>query len=162
MTIKHKQNGFTLIEILTVIAIIGVLIAIVAPGIVSTLPNYRLRGEIRELKIDFKKAKLAAVKHNRDVIIEFVDAVAGSGGSYKMFVNMDKDPAPYSLDAGDITLIDKQIRQEMKLTNTFTNNQAGYNSRGLPLSIGDVVIELGDDSKKYTLNVSSAGNVRLQ
>ena len=76
MKTKSRQKGFTLVEVIIVIAIIGILSAIAIPGILDTLPRYRLRAEARELMINFKKAKVEAVKHNRDVVVLFTDAPA--------------------------------------------------------------------------------------
>ena len=65
MTTKSSHKGFTLIEVIIVVAIIGILSAVAIPAIMHTLPRYRLRAEARELVINFKKAKIEAVKHNR-------------------------------------------------------------------------------------------------
>jgi type IV fimbrial biogenesis protein FimT len=131
----------------------------------KTLPRYRLRAEARELMINFKKAKVEAVKHNRDVVILFADApVAGPGGSYQMFVNMDNDAnTPHTLDAGDIPLVgNPQLDKDVRLVSSFANDQAGYNNRGLPIQFGNVTVGTSDGSRTYTLSVSTAGNVRLQ
>jgi type IV fimbrial biogenesis protein FimT len=163
MRTKAGSKGFTLIEVVTVVAIIGILSAVVLPTIMATIPRYRLRAEARELLINFKKAKIEAVKHNRDAVILFTDAVGSQGGSYQMFVNMDKDTStPHTFDAGDISLGGNQVGQNMKLVSNFTNDQAGFDSRGMPLQFNTVDIGTSDGKRTYQVIVSSAGNVRLQ
>jgi type IV fimbrial biogenesis protein FimT len=165
MKTKSGQKGFTLIEVIIVIAIIGILSAVAIPGIMATIPRYRLRAEARELMINFKKAKVEAVKHHRDVVILFVDAPGvGPGGSYQMFVNMDRDPSPHTFDpgAGDISLVSKQVGTNIRLENNFTDDQAGYDNRGLPINLGSVKLEPSDGSRTYTLSASLTGNVRFQ
>ncbi len=167
MKIKSGQKGFTLIEVIIVIAIAAILAAVAYPLIITTVPRYHLREEARELMINFKRAKVEAVKHNRDVVILFADAPAvGPGGSYQIFVNMDGDGnSPHTIDAGDILLgANHQIRTNMRLISNFgvPANQAGYNNRGLPLQLGNVTLGTNDGSRTYTLFVSLAGNVRLQ
>nr|WP_319392828.1 hypothetical protein [uncultured Desulfobacter sp.] len=64
-----------------------------------------------------------------------------------IFVNVDRDtnePHTYDPGAGDILLEIKILRQNVQLiSTTFTNNQAGYDSRGLPLQLSNQNIVWG-------------------
>ena len=162
---QFRKNGFTLVEILLVIVIVGILAAIVVPRMMTIIPQYYARAEARQLMIQFKKSKLEAVKRNRDVCIDF-DLAAEQ---YQIFVNVDRDlNAPHTYDPlnGDILLANRQLQESIQLLGTtFTNNQAGYNFRGLPLQLSNQNIVLGTGtagSHIYTLSVSQTGNVRIQ
>ena len=164
MRAQLRQRGFTLLELIIVVAIIAILAAVSYSGIMSVFPYYHLRAEARELAINFKKAKIEAVKRNRDVVILFVDAVAGvQNGSYRIFVNMDRI-VPRTIDAGDILLVNKQIRANVQLVSNFSNEQAGYDPRGLPIQPANenAVLSTNDGSRSLTLSVSLVGNVRLR
>ncbi len=164
---RLKQQGFTLIEIIIVIAIIGIMATIIVPKIITTTSQYYSRTEARELAIQFKKAKLEAVKRNRDVCIDFFYHPIEPNLWYRVFVNVDRDTnAPHTLNtgAGDILIVSRQLQSTVQLVSTtFTNNQAGYNFRGLPLQASNQNIILGaPGSRTYTLAVSQTGNVRIQ
>lgn len=68
---KNFKTGFTLMEVMTVIAIIAIMTGIAIPNIIGWLPGYRLRNAGRGLLGDMQFAKLSAVKSNHDWSIVF-------------------------------------------------------------------------------------------
>ncbi|MDZ7640430.1 MAG: GspH/FimT family protein [Desulfurivibrio sp.] len=57
------------------------------PYISSVIPDYELKGAVRELAIDFQKAKAEAVRRNRTVLLEFSPSTAVGEGSYIICVD---------------------------------------------------------------------------
>ena len=68
--VRH-QNGFTLTELMVVIAVVGIIALIATPNIVTGLPKYRLKSASNELASHMRKARSRAVKERRIVRILF-------------------------------------------------------------------------------------------
>jgi prepilin-type N-terminal cleavage/methylation domain-containing protein len=76
----RKESGFSLLELMIVIAIIAILAAITVPNVLSWLPGKRLRYAADELYGNLQYAKMMAIKNNEKwaVYYDF------SGNSYKL------------------------------------------------------------------------------
>ena len=168
LTRLHKKNlgskGVTLVELLVVIAILGILGAVALPAITGTLPQYRLRAEARELVSNFKKARLEAVKRNRNVLIEFYP----TDNMYRIFVDMNDDLSAYE-DGVDQELFNWTMRPQTELVGTTfvtdsVNHLTGYNSRGLPVSTenGTVTLQTEDGTRGYVLTLGRVGIPNLE
>lgn len=86
---KHgsSKKGFSLIELVTVVAIIGVLASISFPLFHKWLPNMRLKDATQDLYGYMQKARLGAVKTNSDWAIVF----DSSNNTYTLYSDWDAD-----------------------------------------------------------------------
>lgn len=69
MMLKYK--GFTIIELMISIAILGILVAIAAPSFTESIARRRLDGIANELSTDLQYARAEAVSKNRNIVVTF-------------------------------------------------------------------------------------------
>ena len=124
----RKENGFTMIELLIVIAIMSVMSAIAIPNIRAWGPNYRLRTAIQEAYSDFQNARVTAMREGVNCAITFDQPVDGTTYDYVVFVDADND---MEYDAGERVIVKKEWDDYADVDEdsvTFTNNDDGLPS----------------------------------
>jgi prepilin-type N-terminal cleavage/methylation domain-containing protein len=86
-----RKDGFSAIELLVTMIILGIAAAIAIPGFSRWLPNYRLGVAARDVFSNFQHARLTAVKRYRLIAITFNQSVGGTTYDYVIFVDQDSD-----------------------------------------------------------------------
>jgi prepilin-type N-terminal cleavage/methylation domain-containing protein len=67
----RRRKGFTLVETIVVVAVIGVVSAIAVPQMGILMDRYRLEGAARLISADLQNARMTAIKENRSIRAEF-------------------------------------------------------------------------------------------
>jgi len=67
---RSDQKGFTTVETIVVVAIIGIVLAITIPYFGSAMRRSRLTSEARQIYMPLLKARLEAIKRGNNVNVE--------------------------------------------------------------------------------------------
>ena len=163
MCTPSKAKGFTLTELMIVVAVIGILGAVTTPVLLSQLPNYRLTGTARAISSTLQYAKMSA---------------ASTGKEYKVQFLLDTSPQRYQLQQGNLfngsdAWTDVRVFQEIpaqvhidhgtdyKGSHTVGKSTITFNPTGTASS-GGIYLE-NSKGNRYSVKVSSStGRIRME
>jgi len=163
--IRHyakDEAGFSFAELMVVIALIGILSAIALPSLLGGMPEKRLKNTARNLYSDLQKARLQAVKENRNITVTFNTA----GGTYSYTEKdavrtadlTDHGEVSYGLGSvsGDICTwnIDNSSVCEQAAAIAFTNTGTA--------TAGSVYLQNKNKNACYAVNVTSFGAISIK
>ena len=72
---NNNDHGFSLIEMLIVMGLVGIIMGIAIPGLYTNVPKWHVRGTTRDIAAKLMMARLKAIQDNKLYAIKFTDAV---------------------------------------------------------------------------------------
>jgi len=134
MTGLRKQAGFTLVELMVAVAIIGIMAAIGIPSFIGIMPRMRLNSNVMVLSNEIALARVRAISKSTDFRIEFDLA------------NNSYTPAKFQAGAW-------QSLGTTKLTGSDLINAAGFN-------VAQTLIAMGNGQVNVPLNSQAVIELR--
>jgi prepilin-type N-terminal cleavage/methylation domain-containing protein len=185
MQSNTKRNGFTLVELVMVMAIVAILAGIATPFLLKAIPNMRLRSTARDIYSAMMQAKVEAIRRGENVTllfnspgdsyIMFLDNGAGAGGANDqtpngtepVIIHLTALPNRVTYDPG--LVVDATPYADGV---SFGSNAIIFTSRGMPVNAGGgfgagtvglrAVDANGNTQRQRTITVSKAGRIRIQ
>ncbi len=146
---NHNSEGFTLLEIIIVIAIAGILAAIAVPGFVNQLPKYRLSGATRQVMGDLMWARMQAVSEKNEFRIFILDS--------HRYQILDDDDNDGSVGSGE-KVQTKDIRDDYPDVSISNTTNPIFFPRG-SASMGTITLSNSSGSRKLKIHLT--GRVKM-
>ena len=120
----RTERGFTLVEMLIVVAIMGMILAISIPALRRSMVRAELIGEAKMLRAAVSVSRINAIKQSRTVVLRILlDDAAQDGGLVHAWIDDDDDRVA---DAGEEDIGRWRVSNDIKLS-----PDAGLQLRGL-------------------------------
>lgn len=149
---RQKQvKGFTLAELMVVIAIIGITTAIAIPYFVGQMPRYRLNGAARQVMGDLMWARMEAVSQNNEFKIFFFN-----NHEYRI---LDDDNDDGIVDGGEWTKT-KDIQDEYHDVTFSPITATVFQPRGI--ASPSVIMTLSNSAGEKKVKVHVTGRVMIE
>ena len=152
--------GFTIIELMIIIVIIGIAAAMAVPSFLRTMPRLEARSAARNILNYVRLARSKAVTERSQFGV-YIDAVNGQYMLFKDIINLPQE----TYNSGDSIVVGPEdIDPDITLSgSTFTNDCVVFLPTGSASETGSYTISTADSAFSYTISVLSAtGRSKLQ
>jgi prepilin-type N-terminal cleavage/methylation domain-containing protein len=155
--IMHKYSGFSLLEIMVVMAIIFIIASIAMPPFLRWRTDAQLRGAASNLRGDLELAKLRAVRENSFVVVLF------NANDYIIFVDDGANPGDWVEDADETQIRNGHLPEGVYIVmpTALADDRTRFDGRGTATNSGTIIIQ-NIRGKQKQISINRLGLINLQ
>jgi type IV fimbrial biogenesis protein FimT len=150
--IAGKESGFTLMELILVVVVMGIVAAIAIPAFMGFLPGMRVNGAARQIMSDLMDARMEAVKQNHEYKVFFLN-----NHEYKILDDNDSDGVD---DGGAETSRTVDIQDNYSDVTLSDTGDPVFSPKGTAITLSTITVQNASGSK--TVSISIAGRVKVE
>ncbi len=162
---SRVPKGFTLIEVMTVIAIMGILLAIAVPSFKIYFEKYRTKRAAETLAAFLVSAKSESIKRNANVRVVFQTENSGETWCAGMTTASTCDCATVNACQLQSDGVDRTVRSAdfrgVILDDPEDGDMFGFTHQRGTVNGDTVRLESADSGYKMRVTVSTTGRIRL-
>ena len=148
---KQSNAAFSLMEVMVVIAIIGILSAVAIPNMIAWRATAQYSAAVRMVKSAIDETRMKAIKSNMPARVDFVVGNRTFNTlEWDIAANAYAAPVSHQLPVGTIIS-----------ASTFGGAQLEFNSRGMANNVGSVTIQ-DSNGRNSNIVVNIVGTSRIQ
>ncbi len=148
---KKPQEGYSIIELVTVLGILAIVFLFSQSWLVSQIPKWRLNGAVRQVVSDCMAAKSQAAIEGNKHRITFLDAYR-----YSILDDDNNDGRP------DLTedIIIRDIRTDYKDVQLTTTNHPIFHPRGTASNLATITLSNSAGSRVVTVGITGRVTIK--
>ena len=150
LTRVSHQHGFSLVECLIVLTVLGILAGAAIPTYMNQLPKYRLGGAARQVMSDLLTARRRAISQHHAVQVTFTDQ-----NTYTIWADIN-----HNRDVDEGESIRKEIQQYG--VTLAANNAPTFYPRGVVVNLATITLNTANAPQhlKRCISISIAGRIK--
>ena len=141
--------GFTLIEMLTTLAIVGIVSTITVSNMVESISGYRLGRATTQMVWDLQALRVRAISYKQPITVKFI-----KDGVYTVWTDSNGNNQE---DAGEVQT--KDIGLSYKGIKIISTNSPTFNTTGTINNPASITITKNGNSK--TINMNTSGLIKI-
>jgi prepilin-type N-terminal cleavage/methylation domain-containing protein len=142
--------GFTLVELMVTMAVIGIVSSVTAVNVVREIPRYRLTNAAAQLAWNFRALRLRAISQHHAVMVTFTN-----NHVYTVWTDRNDNS---SIDSGEVQTVD--INGAYPGIQLASTTNPTFNATGTVTNLPTITLTNPSGAKTLTMNM--LGDVTIQ